>query len=223
MKYFLVIFLLFVLSSCSIQKRLYNKGFYVSNSRTNKKVNIKDTAKAVSLLHTIQQVKEETNTAPLLAIASEAIEVIHKKQINYSAPIIKREQTLLQDPCDTIVMKTGERVLGKVTKVKKYFVVFENCSGLGYSSSYIYIRCVSQIIYGSPLHETQLDNKKKKQRLITKLIAVFLLLLSIVLYAIGFNQIGALMPLLGVLASFILIVSLIMLLAVALSKNRDKD
>ena len=207
MKYFLPLFLLFVLSSCSVQKRLYNKGFYVSNSRTTNKTDIKDTTKQVTLLHTIKQVKKETNV-PLLATAVKAIEIINKKQ------------TLLIDPCDTIVMKTGERVLGKVTKVREDLVFFENCDAQSYSSSSLHKRDVSHIIYA--IHDNQLENnKKKRQHLIAKLIAFFLLLLSVVLYAIGFNQIGALMLLLGMLASLLLIISLIMLLAIALSKNRE--
>lgn len=222
MKYFLPLFLLFVLASCSIQKRLYNKGFYTSNSRTNKKADIKNTAKPDTLLPTIKQIKEDNNT-PLLAIASKAIETIHKKQINYSSPILDTKQTLLTDPCDTIIMNSGVRILCKVTKVKTDFVFFENCDGHGYSSSSIYKRDVNHIIYGSPFHETKLENKKKKNRLIAKLIALFLLLLSIVLLAVGLNQIGVLITLIMLLAAILLIISVFMLMAVALSKKHDKD
>ncbi len=167
MKYFLPLFLLFVLASCSVQKRLYNKGFYVSKSQpTNKADIIKDTAKQASLLHTIKQ-KKETN-APLLATAVKAIAVITKKQ------------NLLQDPCDTIVMKTGEKILGKVTKVKEDKVFFENCDGQGYSSSSIHKADIGRISYANVKQKTQIDNGKKSTFFIVKLIVFLLLILCLV-------------------------------------------
>jgi hypothetical protein len=90
-----------IISSCSLKKRLYNKGFYVSNSQSNKKPAIKDTSKPTSLLSNIKQIKKETNFQ-LLAIASKAIEIINKKQVNYNPLIPNTRQTLLTDPCDTI-------------------------------------------------------------------------------------------------------------------------
>jgi len=206
MKYFFPLFLIFVFTSCSIQKRLYNKGFYVSNSQTLKKPSIKDTTKLVSLLNTIKQSRKETN-ASLLAMAVKTIEIANKKQ------------NLLTDPCDTIVMKTGERILGKVTKVKKDVVLFEDCYGQGYSSSAIPQQDVSQIIYA--IRDNHIQNEKKKQLLIAKLIAFFLLIGFVVLYAVAFNQFLTLMVLLLFLGTLLLVAALIILLAVFISKNRE--
>lgn len=84
--------LLLVLSSCSIQKRLYNKGFYASKSHTNKKPDIKDTTKSVSLLNTIKEIKKD-NPSLLHAKVPETINV-KEKQIKYSnTSALNRKET----------------------------------------------------------------------------------------------------------------------------------
>jgi hypothetical protein len=166
MKYFLPLFLLFVLTSCSVQKRLYNKGLYTSKNQTIKKQETQHTTKQVSLLSTIKQIKKETNT-PLLATTVKVIEIINKKQ------------TLLIDPCDTIVMKTGERLLGKVTKVTEDKVFFENCDPQSYSSSSIHKADIGRISYANVKQKTQIDNGKKSTFFIAKLIVFLLLILCL--------------------------------------------
>ena len=92
--------LILALSSCSLQKRLYNKGFY-----TNKPTSIK---KSFSQPNNIN--------ADLIANNSKTKNI----KLNFT-------QTLSTDTCDTIFTKKGEKISVKNIKIYAEEVKFKMC------------------------------------------------------------------------------------------------
>ena len=200
-----------VFSSCSLQKRLYNKGFYVSNSQTNKKPAIHDTAKPISLLSTIKQIKKDNSTPLLLA---QVVNPIKTKGINYNAVIPITKQKLVKDPCDTIVMKSGARLLGNVTEITSEKIFFKNCDSLSYSSSLIYREDVQYIHYATLQKKKSVEKEKKSGFYSARIIIFILLILCVTIGFLGgtigffiFMSIAALILLLALFILFFISVT----------------
>lgn len=64
---------------------------------------------------------------------------------------------------DTIIMKTGEKILGKITDIKGGLVFFENHNERGYSSSSIHEEDLIRIIYGGTPNYNQIITKPSKE------------------------------------------------------------
>jgi hypothetical protein len=106
-----LIILAMLVSSCSLQKRVYNKGFYASKTHTLKKAEV-DTS--LSLLSNIKPIKEKKATTPLL--------------VNSKAnPVLVKEIYLLND-CDTIMLRSGAKILANITEISPDEIKFRNCN-----------------------------------------------------------------------------------------------
>ncbi len=102
---------LIILSSCSLQKRLYNKGFYASKTHSLKRNDV-DTS---SLLSNIKPGKEKLKQADL--VASNA------KKSTFNT----QHSTFLAD-CDTIVLTDGTKIFVKITEVHSNKIKFKYCN-----------------------------------------------------------------------------------------------
>lgn len=113
LKYSVLVTLFFALifSSCSFQKRVYNKGFYVQKSQSiNRNKSVKDSsllAKITSPKHTRTQIltaSTKNNTLDFF---------VSDKYLN--------------NGCDTIYLKSGSRIYAHITGVNLTKVLFKNC------------------------------------------------------------------------------------------------
>src|SRR6185437_8846701 len=94
---FIFAIIILICSSCSLQKRLYNNGFYVSKNQFNKKIVNQSSPDLVAYNSKTKQIK-----------------------LNFT-------QSLLTDTCDTIYTKKGEKVLVKKIKLYDKEVKFKTC------------------------------------------------------------------------------------------------
>lgn len=121
--YCIALAFLFLASSCSVEKRHYTKGFYVSNKST--KGNI------IPAEH-----KKETNTtATINEIVLPKKEVISKtNQKILLASSVKKTITLIKtylvEGCDTLIMKNGDLILCKVTEISQAEIKYKRCDNL---------------------------------------------------------------------------------------------
>ncbi|MEO8759382.1 MAG: hypothetical protein ABI388_00535 [Bacteroidia bacterium] len=115
---YIFILLAFCLVSCSLQKRLYTKGFYSHKNQTAKKpeaIAKADTLPSVAIIHS------KTKKPTLVASLSKFI--LLKNVVNIG--------------CDTIVLKNGVKITGTVTEIKKTKIEFKSCDSTRYSNSSI--------------------------------------------------------------------------------------
>ena len=119
---FLILYAL-IFSSCSLKKRLYTKGFYTSSAQSIKKPNGCDTVAPLPYLESIKQLKKE-NYPILLAQLSKSF--VTKNKINYSTT-----QCLISN-CDTIILKSGAKLIGTITEVNNKKIFFRNCDSGSY-------------------------------------------------------------------------------------------
>ncbi len=130
MKKIVIILLpLLILLSCSVQKRKYQKGFYVSSSRskTQTKKPINDDLvikhKKENKPETIDQIIIGVNTEPKTDVeASADIKLKPIKLITKAVFSLQKD-----DPCDLITLKNGEEVSAKVLEITSIEVKYKKC------------------------------------------------------------------------------------------------
>ncbi|MBL7912967.1 MAG: DUF4190 domain-containing protein [Bacteroidia bacterium] len=125
MQRLLLILPFLILFSCSVQKRKYQKGFYVSNTKHSKQVQKKD------------KVKKDLATESLV-LKQTAITVTENEALNISASANTTPLLLLQSPfikklraadslCDQIMLKNGEEVSAKILEITPTEVKYQKC------------------------------------------------------------------------------------------------
>jgi hypothetical protein len=119
-----------------LQKRLYNKGFYVSKTHSLKK-NDADTS---SLLSIIKPGKEKKVATPLFANSKP--NTAHIKEISF-----------LND-CDTIVLRNGAQILVKITEVNPERIKYKYCDSPNEVLRTVYKNDVNYIVYANGHRET---------------------------------------------------------------------
>ncbi len=147
MKRLTVILVFIVFTSCSIQKRLYNKGFYTSKTQTTKRPDIKDTTKPISLLSTIKKIKKDTSSL-LLAKIPEAINA----KTNYSTPILNKNETkfivlkhLILERDSVLKQKSNEYLTNKLAKKSFALGLISLICTIGFI---LYVTVPAAIIFG---------------------------------------------------------------------------
>ena len=136
----LVVFCALAFSSCSFKKRIYTKGFYTSSTQSIKKPIAHDTVACLPFIKNIKQLKKETYPT-LFAQVSKTI--LANKKTNYP-PLLCTTNT-----CDTIILKSGAKLLGTITKVSRTKIFFKNCDSGNYFSSTISKNDVSTISFAN--------------------------------------------------------------------------
>jgi hypothetical protein len=163
-----------VLMSCGMQKRLYNKGFYISKRETVKQPKV-DTVALV--LHTIKQPTKEKNK-PLLAQLGKT-----------NAPTPEMKKVVLTNDCDTIFFKNGSAYIAKIVESKFRTVVFYPC----YTNmekpkrKRVSRRVIHHIHYANGLYETKYVDPNSKS---TWPLAVIGVVLSITALVFGIMTFG---------------------------------
>ncbi|MBS1646569.1 MAG: hypothetical protein JST67_04450 [Bacteroidetes bacterium] len=125
---------LMLLASCAYQKRLYNKGFYVSKSR-----GIENKKGSNDSLFLVKKPIEKTITAS-------------SKKGAY--PFFNPYKNLFNG-CDTIYLRSGGRVYAKVTEVNLSKILFKKC-GEENEDKVLFLKKeeISQIVYANGMKES---------------------------------------------------------------------
>ncbi len=205
----LCIILLLTFSSCSLQKRLYTKGFYTSKPQTKKVENIRDSLPIISIL-------------PKKSISSNLVAFNSSRLIPHSKLVLG---------CDTIILKNGSKLIGTITEIKTNKIYFKNCDSASYSSSAINKKDVNSINFANGkkgINEFKKDELKKPKKSAHDFFAVFggifigLSVLLVCLLYLGIaKNIGT-----GLLIILIAIISFflgLLLLLISLLGNPNKE
>jgi hypothetical protein len=131
----LLLITIFVLHACSMQKRLYNKGFYTSKHQPVKKIaSDKDTLPSVAINH----VKVKSKNENLVVTNSKFITI----------------PPVLVAGCDTIVLRSGARIVANVSEINQSQIKFKNC-GSPYEAAIALKKAdVSHILFANGTKET---------------------------------------------------------------------
>ena len=137
---------LLILSSCSLQKRLYNKGFYVSKHHSNIQTEAKPDA-AISPfeggLRGMLTTKEKEATTLLLTNSTtnnSTFSILYSK--------------LYTDGCDTIFLRNGVQLLVKVTEVNPEQIVYTYCNAPNENRRTINKTNINYVMYANGVKET---------------------------------------------------------------------
>jgi len=142
---YLIIVCVVLVSSCSLQKRLYNKGFYVSKTHFVKKSEQKsDTTTLPAVLSSIKSSKVKETPTVLSAEASNKVIEIGRT---------KTKPTLFTDGCDTLFLRNGTQILVKVSEINPEQIKFKYCDSPNEVLRTINKNDVNYIIYATGLKE----------------------------------------------------------------------
>ncbi|MES2680444.1 MAG: DUF4190 domain-containing protein [Bacteroidota bacterium] len=126
MKNLLLILPFLLILSCSVQKRKYQKGYYVNwhqshGSSRDKKESIAKSAPAKEL--TAQEV-----TAPSIADP----EIVVSVNDDIRKTVLKKKKTPLigDEPCDDIIFKDGSEIKGKIVEITPTEIKYKKCDML---------------------------------------------------------------------------------------------
>ena len=128
MKKLLYILPLIILISCSVQKRKYQKGFYVSNPKQQKHVQKNVSGKQKKETENDNLISK-TNT--LQTYNSEDIDLsasLNNKTISFAKvylPLLTNENDSL---CDILVLKNGDEVKAKVLEISPIEIKYKKCN-----------------------------------------------------------------------------------------------
>lgn len=125
MKKLLLLLPLIILFSCSVQKRKYQKGFYVSNNKAksfkqkDNHVVVINSTKAEKLITktTLLPLEETASLEASADIALSPIKVIKNTSLIYSN----------DEPCDVITLKNGEDVKAKILEITPIEIKYKKC------------------------------------------------------------------------------------------------
>ncbi len=182
---------LLIFSSCSLQKRLYIKGFYVSKSHSLKKHEQKTGTDTLPFaLNSIKQIK--TKTVPSILSA----EILNKKgEIKNTSSFIPKFK-LVVDGCDTLFLRNGAQILVKVTEVYPEQIKYKYCDSPNEVLRTINKTDINYIVYANGFKEVvaiqqqsnaqSYNNYKQHKGRVPAIVGLVFFLLSILLIALLF-------------------------------------
>lgn len=139
--------LLFAVSSCSIQKRVHRPGFHVEWLSHKKPRQAK--AHAPVARKEINTKKADSATAPKNETASASAQDIY---IPHSS-ILEEYKDAKAEPCDLMILKTGEEVQVKVLEINSASIKYKKCENLAGPDYYIERSDVFMIKYANGIKE----------------------------------------------------------------------
>jgi len=111
----------FILFSCSVQKRKYQKGFYVSNHKTKTQ-----TKKNNSVIVKKEAFTQNLISKPVLIHIEEKIEA--EASVTKRSHPIKHPSLIYKDePCDVMTLKNGEDVNVKILEITSIEIKYKKC------------------------------------------------------------------------------------------------
>lgn len=157
-----MLFLFFTLASCSLEKRVYNKGYHVSKQQSAKVENVsaqKENKRKSASINTSEKKQEE--------ILSNSETDYTASASNHKAGIHKWLKSVLNE-CDAIFFKDGTEVKAKVIEISDKAIQYKKCdseSQIVFSTS---IDNVLMIIYSNGEKYIPKNENNEKQTVISK-------------------------------------------------------
>ena len=127
MKKLLYILPLIILISCSVQKRKYQKGFYVSNPKQQKHVQKNVSGKQKKETENDNLISK-TNTLQTYSLDIDLSASLNNKTISLAKvhlPLLTNENDSL---CDILVLKNGDEVKAKVLEISPIEIKYKKCT-----------------------------------------------------------------------------------------------
>ncbi len=150
MKKLLFILPLIILFSCSVQKRKYQKGFYVSSNKT----------KTIAKKDRIASAKKETRSEELAVKPSSLIAEVDTEPeasaakkislLNSNSPLINLNK---DGPCDKITFKNGDELNVKILEIAPFDIKYKKCDSPDGPSYIIKKSTVFMITYANGTKE----------------------------------------------------------------------
>ncbi|MDP1800054.1 MAG: DUF4190 domain-containing protein [Bacteroidota bacterium] len=151
MKKLLLILPFIILFSCSVQKRKYQKGFYLSSNKS-KTVNKKETT--VSAKKRPGSGNPELKPATVITEINTELEVSTDKKILPVKSIKNPLITLSKDePCDKITFKNGDEISVKILEIAPFDIKYKKCDSPDGPSYIIKKSTVFMITYANGTKE----------------------------------------------------------------------
>lgn len=154
MKKIIALLTVLLLVSCSVQKRKYQKGYYVDwNHRDKKNSGKKEKAVAKSTFKKEAHKSAQTDNKPeVIALTAEVRGNPEIIEIN------KRRKTLLlkentQDSCDKILMKNGDEIMARIKEIGTQEIKYKKCEMPDGPDYYIRKQDVFMVTYATGLKE----------------------------------------------------------------------
>ena len=121
MKKILAFILVVSLFSCSVQKRKYNKGYYVDwKSNTHKKdITKKETKKSLK--------KTEVDDAPETHVLPKNTELVASSSEKLTLQKPQRTRSIFDEPCDILIFKDGTELRVKLEEVRPRELKYREC------------------------------------------------------------------------------------------------
>jgi hypothetical protein len=150
-KLFFLFLLISLFSACTLQKRLYSNGFYISGKN--------EQTRTDTLFSNVFINSKKPIIKNVIALSNNSI------KRNVSEFSIQKNDSLSNNSCDTILLKNGTKLIGTVTKTSDKKIYFKNCDSTNYFNSAINSADVSSIKYNGA---KTLSNTNKNQSEKTK-------------------------------------------------------
>lgn len=157
--YLCLLLLVLSVSSCSIQKRVHRPGFHIEWLSHKKP---KPTYNKVPVAHRNLNTKKIDSVAvPGDEMASTSVQDL------YIAPGSIMDERVVKkkaDPCDVMILKTGDEIQVKVLEVNGSTIKYKKCENLGGPDYYIDRSDVFMIKYANGIKEVINDPKPSDQQ-----------------------------------------------------------
>jgi hypothetical protein len=141
--------LLIVIGSCTVQKRNYQKGYYIS--WFNKK-NGENPSKHETTERSTNQIKK---TNPVLEIDEPVITSQSTSQEQSLFTSIKKPLISFKDTCgDRIIYKNGDEIIGKVLEVNDSQIKYKRCDNIDGPLFIVSKQKIEMIIYANGVKES---------------------------------------------------------------------
>ncbi len=115
-----------LLTSCSVEKRVYNKGYHVAKNTHVKVKSSTYVPKAILEQKKEKPIEQFFSKIGTNEIAKEPI-FTSTQRLSVDAPKSAIKPIPVKNPCDSIVLKNGERKLIKVIQINDSIIEFSDC------------------------------------------------------------------------------------------------
>lgn len=227
---------LLIVTSCSVEKRLYNKGFHVewkkkyetdNRNKENKAftesdvIKLKDNSESKKVAVNSQLESKSVIYSDVASISNEPRFESSNKEIasfHFSQPISRTEIIVKSDQCDVIILKNGDEVEAKVLEVGTEEIKYKACDNTEGPTFTIkksgvfkinYSNGTSTVMVSDEASNSNSSGKKGKSQIIALVLVLLVGVLGIHRFYLGHIGIGVLMLLTGGVCGILALIDLI--------------
>lgn len=127
--FFILLAIAVCFSNCSVQKRSYRNGYFISWNKKNSSVK-----QNISPSHKLKPVEQEETVREVVINSESAEEALASSEKTGPAQVLfskKKSYTFLADTCgDLITLRNGDEIKGKVIEVSDKAVKYKRCDNM---------------------------------------------------------------------------------------------